>query len=646
MDILIPDSWMREYLDTPAKPGDIAKYISLCGPSVERIEKVTGDYIYHVEITTNRIDSVSIYGFAREVSAILPTFNIPAKLKQLKPSPNLERIDNLNFSIISKGGLVKRAIGVVLTDIKNWQSPEIIARRLEMSGMRSLNAVVDITNIVMLEVGHPSHAFDYDKIKNQKFVIRESVAGEKVTSFDGKTYTLTGGDIVFDDGEGKIIDLPGIIGTKNSVVDENTKKVLFFIDNNDPARIRKTSMGLDIRTVAASINEKGVDPELANTALLKGIELFETICKAKLASKIFDFYPNPTKTKIVKTTKEYIDKVLGVEISKTEISKELTALGFTPTWKSNKLTVKIPSYRADDISIPEDIVEEVARLYGYYKLPSKLMAGDLPNLYQPSTFDTERKIKQILKNLTGIEVYTLSLVPEEFVDINNALRLKNPLGPATEFLRTNLKNSLVDAINSNKGIYEKLFLFEIANVYKPNKSDLPAELLTLGLAFDGYKYTEVKGIVNTLLHQELNIGTNYDIDKATGLISIISKKDNLGTIEILSNGLITAEFDVESIIAKSKAYISFEPIPKYPAQIEDITLSIPKKVYLGEIINTVKQMPLVSNFDLIDTYDHSFTFRIWYQDKNKTLTDQDVKVIRKAVFKQLKSEFDIAPKEN
>src|SRR5260221_1504967 len=307
MNIQILHSWLLEYLDTNATPAKIGEYLSLCGPSVEKIEKRGNDWLYDIEVTTNRVDMMSVYGIAREAAVILPQFGVKASLKPLKSKvPQFPKI-SLPLTIKSNDTLVKRTMGVVFTDIKNWKTPDWMKTRLEASGIRSLNAVIDITNYVMTEIGHPCHVFDYDLIKNHTIIIRESKKGEKIIGLDNKTYTLPEGSIVFDDSTGTIIDLPGIMGTKNSVVNDDTKTVLFEIENNDPVRIRKASMTTGIRSVAATLNEKGVDPELAEKAMLRGIELFQELTGATIASKIYDHYAKPYMAKKITLSKSFID---------------------------------------------------------------------------------------------------------------------------------------------------------------------------------------------------------------------------------------------------------------------------------------------------------------------------------------------------
>ncbi|GAG10456.1 unnamed protein product, partial [marine sediment metagenome] len=269
-----------------------------------------------------------------------------------------------------------------------------------------------------------------------------SKKGENIISLEDKKYTLPGGDIIFKSVDGEIIDLPGIIGTKNSVVSKSTKRFLLFIDNQDPAKIRNTSIKLGIRTVAATINEKGVDPELGMKAIHRGSYLFEKICKAKRVSNIHDNYlvrRKPTKVKLIKA---FIDNHLGISLTKREITTILRSLDFETRWISDSLEVIVPTARTLDVSIAEDIIEEIARIYGYHKIPSQLMKGEMPIIQRSDIFDFENILKSILSSLNGNEVYTLSLVPDHDIS-DSSLKLKNPIGSETEYLRTSLMPSLV-----------------------------------------------------------------------------------------------------------------------------------------------------------------------------------------------------------
>lgn len=642
MQILIPDSWLKEYLSTNASVKDIARCLSLCGPTVDRVNKVEKDFVYDVEVTTNRVDSMSVYGIAREAAAILPQFGFKAKLKSYKTS-SVKHSKNLDIKIVNNPKLCHRILAIKLSDVKLGPSPKWLQDRLIKVGQRPLNNAIDISNYVMWEVGHPTHVFDYDRITEKKIVVREAKRGEELIALDGEKYKLNGGEVVFDNGKGEIIDLPGIMGTQNTVVTKETKNVLLWIESIKSEKIRHASMGLNIRSQAAVLNEKQVDPEQGLPAIEKGVELFVRLTKAKVASKLVNIYPKKRKPKSIRLEKSFIDDRLGVNIPKSEIKKYLQSLEFETGWSGNKLRVKAPSFRSHDISIPEDIVEEIARIYGYYKLPSRLMSTSLPEKPTGSPFDFENKIKNILKSLGGAEIYAMSLVPKEWVD-KNALNIKNPLGSDSEYLRTTLMHSLVDAAVKNTATTDPFHLFEISNVYLPRRKDLPQEKMMLAGLFVNADYRTAKGLVESMFNQ-LNISTSIkQIDskyfKPAHRIEVFSSNTKLGQFGVLEDGQVYYEFEVKLIIKLHKQFPTYKPIPKYPSQIEDITLVLPERTKVGDVQATMLgSSKLITRTELTEIYKDSYTFRVHYQHPKKTLTDKEVSKVRKDILKILNRIF-------
>ena len=646
MNILIPDSWLKSFLKTIAKPKDIAKYLSLSGPSVEKTTKVGADTIYSLEITTNRVDSSSIMGIVRELSAILPRFNIEASLLPIKVPKGIHFVSSVDYlkpQIDSK--LCYRFSAVLIKNVKIGDSPSWMKERLGKVGIRSLNNIVDISNYLMVELGQPMHTFDYDKIKGAKMILRTSKKGEQITTLDKKTHTLKGGDIVIEDASAKLIDLAGIMGGEISAVDKNTKNVLLFVQTYNPVNIRRTSMYLSQRTDAAMRFEKGLDPELVPTALKRGIALFEQITGGKAEKNVLDIYPNPYKPYKIKVDLKFLSKKLGLEIKPNIIAQILNPLGFAVTWQKDVFTVKVPSWRSNDIKIPEDILEEVARIYGYHKLPSILMNGKLPDKLPNAPFDFEFKVKNLLKGWGLVEVYSSSLVPREFTE-GNALKLKNPLGNETEYLRTNLRESLISAVNANLGEKEPYGLFEMANVYLPEKKyQLPQEQMILAGIFKDYTYRKAKGIIESLL-ESLNIKVDFNTEdlnhfKPSHSVIITNGKTTLGKLGYLNtDNLIYFEFPVDNLKASSKILGSYKPIPKYPSQLEDITLFIPVKTKIGEVIKTMMSAnKMIADVILKEIYKDAYTFRVIYLNLQKTLTDKDVEIIRNEMLKKIKNKY-------
>jgi phenylalanyl-tRNA synthetase beta chain len=667
MDLLVPDSWLKKFLDTKATPQEVAKYLSLCGPSIERT-KVTedGDRVYSIEVTTNRTDSASVLGIAREASAILPRFGISAKFKtdqisrgaNTNPPPRckfVKKVKYLNVTVDPK--ICPRFTAVLIKNVTIKDSPPEIKSLLEKVGVRPINNIVDVSNFIMHELGQPVHTFDYDKIKDAKMVLRESKKGEQVTTLDGKKFTLTGGDIVIEDGTKKLIDLCGIMGGEASAIDATTKNVLLFVQNYNQHKIRKTSMGLAQRTEAAVLFEKGIDPELVKPGILSGIKMIEKLSGGVAEREVLDIYPNPYKEKKVITTLEKLEQIIGIKLTKTDVTKYLTSLGFKVDWKENNISVFVPSFRANDINIPEDIAEEVARIYGYHNLPTILMAGSLPSPKQNDDFKFEKELKQIIKSLGGTEIYTLSLVAKEMAG-NSALKLTNPLGSDSEYLRTNLMPSLISAVAGNSQEKGYIHFFEIANVYLPRRSsakagmDLPEERLTLSGIIKKGEYRENKGIIESVLDQ-LGISYNTQVGDEPGYLPnqkmiVKSGKINIGEYGNLENGMFYYSFDIKKLMGSTKTIKKYQEPSKFPPQVEDITIGFPEKTYIGDVIKAIYNLPsdgklrlqfTISKIELKDIFEDNYTFNIQYQDNNKTLTNDEVKEIRNKIIKLVSEKF-------
>jgi len=646
MDVKILDSWLRDYLQTEAKPDEIAHALSLTSASIENIEPFHDDFIYHVEVTTNRPDMASIAGLAREAAAVLPRFEIPARFISPHPNPSPARGEGKNqiINIQNNPKLVRRICAVIL-EVEIGQSPDFIKKRLEASGTRSLNNLIDITNYVMHEMGHPAHVFDYDRLLTKKLVIRESKKGEKVITLDKKIHTLQGGDIVADNGMGEIVDLLGVMGTQNSVVTDFTKRIVFFIDNNDPKRIRKTSMSLAIRTEAAGLNEKDVDPELAMPTLLRSIALYQKYAKAKIVSDIIDIYPQKPRTKVLTVSTEKINKIVGITIPVQQSIDILTALGFRVKKLSLELEVTIPSWRTKDIDIEEDIIEEIARVFGYHNIPSKLPSFDIAIPYHiaSNSFFWEDRAKDAMKYWGFTETYTYSMVSEKLFGehISHAVTLDNPLDEEHMYLRQSLLPSLREMIKENSG-KEEIKIFEIANVYHKNHKDLPDEIRTIAGIHKGnnVNFYTMKGVVEQLAN-DLGIQDLRFEDKEQGIgASVFLEKNNLGKIQILTNNLVSFELNFDLLIKHATLKKTFMPIAKFPSIIEDLAFIVNPEVKTGDIIREIKiQSPLILDVSLLDQFENTRTFHIVYQDRNKNLTGDDAAKIREKILKAVAGKF-------
>jgi len=642
MNIKITHSWLLEYLDTKATPAQIQEYLSLCGPSVERIEKTGGDWIYEIEITSNRIDTVSVVGIAREAAAILNRFNIPARFKppQIKtPASN----PILPFVIADPKHLCNRLMAVVMDQVTVLKSPEYIKNRLVAAGIRSLNNLVDITNYVMLEIGHPSHVFDYDRIKTNNFLIRHAKAGEKITTLDEKTYDLYENDIIIDDGTGRVIDLPGIMGTANSIVTDQTKKIVFFIESNNSVAIRRSSMTHGIRTLAASINEKYPDISLVQTALYRGIELFETLANAKIASRIFDIYPSPRQNNSVNVGYRYLCERIGVDIPKNQVNNILKDLGFGIRVKENIIEIDIPSYRTHDVRQPEDIVEEIARIYGYHNIPSQLP----PLVYLKQPEDTERLfqyqqiIKTFLKHNGCIEVMNYSACSRELLDSFNLrpdrhLKITNTISEDIKYLRQSLIPSLSRNIKDNEGYRPKLKFFEIAKTYLPADKNLPEEKFKIGCAVNT-SFEDLKGLIDGLMN-ELNIkdvqfkaGKNPVFAPAMAGEILIGKTrvgffGKIASIHAarlrLKSDVFAFELDFTAPVSNARLMPAYKPFSPFANIHLDLTVVHSRP--FAEIVKIAKQKAAhLVDITLKDAYKNNLTLHLVFASLAQNLTEKE-----------------------
>lgn len=660
MNILIPDKWLREHLQTKATKSDIQKYLSLSGPSVERIYD---NEVYDIEVTTNRVDSMSVRGIAREAATILERAGIEAKLKPISfaeiekhPSKNLPLPE-----ILYETEGVHRVLAVAMTDVQHLASPELIKQRLETIGINVHEALIDISNYITHELGHPCHVFDYDKIMNKggKIIIKEANKGKKFVTLDEVEHETIGGEIVFESVDGEIIDLPAIKGTLNTGVDKNTKSILFWIESLDAKKVRRASMGHAIRTVAAELNEKNVDPHLAKEVMKYGVQLFSKLCQAQVASELYDYFPSPKIPKPVRVKYQTIENYLGIKLQEKEIKEILTNLDCKVEIKSDEIVVFPPTFRPD-IRIPADVVEELARIYGYHNLPSKLMDGELSINPDPNTnYQFENLIKHFLADVGWQEIYSYSLISEQQAldsgyKLTEHLKLANPLTEDRLYLRRSLIPSLIEVINSNPAV-KNMSVFELANVYHPRNNDLPDQILTLSL-LSNKNYREVKGDLLNLFDrlfifsqdQELIIDEKIDKkiqmpivrQEADLIIKDGKNKTKLGSIMVLDKELIAIELSLKNLISLSQKYPRYKKLIKTASIIEEMTFTLEKGTAVGELVQAFTKVDSrIKKVELLNIYKNNYSFSFIFQDKKVNISNEEVEPIRQKIVKIGQDEF-------
>ena len=622
MNISIPYSWLKEYIKTNAKVEDIARELSLHSFSVEKIEKIGGDEILEIEVTPNRGDALSVLGVARELRAVLPKqgFTVEWLGKEPEIPSNVPSMDNIDVVIKNKT-LVPRFSAIIMDNITFSQSPKVIKDRLEKVGIRPLGNVIDVTNYMMIDKGQPMHVFDYDKIMGHKMIVRESTAGEIITTLDGVERKLPSGVIVIEDGEGRLIDLCGIMGAKNSEVDEKTKKILLFVQVYDSVKIRKASMSLGHRTDAALRFEKGIDYDGVVTALWESVKMMSELSGGKVSSQIVDIVNYQRKPKDIKVNLKKINKIAGIEIGRDRVTEILSSLGFE-TSKTDY--VRVPSWRYEDISIPEDLAEEVIRIFGYYNLPAKLPEGQVPVKEIDESFYWEKVARYFLKYMGFYECYTYSSTSKSNAD-ENAIKLSNPLSDDMTHLKTSLIPQLLDVVNKNQGYSDKIKVFELGTVYLPegiqDGDRIPAQPLRLGMVTKGLEYNEFKGILESMFNT-------------------MGVKDGLMPLSIdikdLGGGIMGIELDFDVLVKNASKNKSYTPITSFNSIKEDLTFEVPEGVLYPQILEIIVECDKrIYKANYKDIYDNYLTFYVEYLDRNKQISSDDTQDIRKKIFKDL-----------
>lgn len=660
MNILVPDKWLREYLKTDATPKQLKEYLSLCGPSIERINTVNDETVYDIEITGNRPDAMSIMGVAREAGVILPRFGIHAAVvgdpyrKATDIQKNARR--KLPLTITTDSKLNPRWTSVVFDHVTIKPSPAWLAKRLELVGVRPINNVIDITNYVLHAYGQPAHVFDYDAIKKHSMTLRSSKKGERVTTLDGKTHTLPGDDIVIEDGDGTLIDLCGIMGGKNSAVAETTTRIVLFLQTYDPSHIRKTAMSLAHRTEAAGLFEKSLDSELVIPVFAKSMKLMTELSGGVVAGPITDIYPHPYVPPVVKVSRAKIDSYIGTHLEDKEIENILTAIGCETDLTDETITVTPPSYRRD-IAIDVDVIEELARIHGYHTIKGKLPETEPPSVYEDPILASEQLIKSKLSDWGYTEIYTFSMISEELMDAfhlpkDTAYKITNPISSDWVYMRPTLLPSMLLAMKQNIPYEPDLKLFELSMIYAWKNDDLPEEQSTLIVAVSGARYAKIKGIAESMFSlfgipfpENADPANSYYRKDRSLRLGNIGQMGEMQDATLQSVGLTkpvtVLELSVRQLMKHRQIQKHYVPIPKNPASFEDVAFVIPPKTHVSPMIRTMQSLdPMIKDVSLFDSYKNIRTFHVTYQSDTKNVTKEDTTKIREKIILHMKRSFN------
>ncbi len=660
MDIVITDSSLRKFLETSATAEELSQNISLCGPTFDRLKKIGGDYIYEIEAITNRVDTASAMGVAREAAIILSQFNIPSKFINDPYQEPYSFPKNLSkqFHLDIKEDLVIRFTAIALENISIKPSGHETQVFLENSGLRALNNCIDITNELTLLYGMPSHIFDRDKLATQSLTVRESHQGESIVTLDNQVHPLLDGDIVIEDGASRLVDLCGVMGGQVAEVDEHTKNILLIVPVYNPKKIRQTSLRLQKRTLAAQLYEKQPDPELCLPVMAQAIRLLQQRAGGIVSSTLFDYYPAIRPPKLISLDFNWLNTFVGVAINKETVISILASLGFGGKIQANRLVCSVPSWRYHDVNLKEDLAEEVARIYGYFRLPPSLPCVNLPVEPTSPLLKTETEIKKYLSAIGYHEIYNNSLISHDLLKKTelvpeNHLKLRNTLSQDYEYLRTSLIPSGLENHKHNQGkANTPINTLEIAIVYQKIKGqELPLEVSRLAL-ISGQDYRQTKGQVEALFRKlkttsisfkpSLNPPAFFNPVNTAGIYSGKHLLGHLGLIKpsiLRSIGLQTnptvLEINLVLLSALINPQYSYQPISDYPLMLEDITVESDK--LLGDIMDIIKDSStLVKQVDFLNSFNNKHTFRISFGCDEKNLEQSAINILKDIIYKRFK----------
>jgi len=643
--MLIPLSWLKEYVDIKLPLKELMWKMTEAGLTCEATKKVGDEVVLDVEVTANRPDWMSILGVAREIAAIQGLRVREPKIKELPAQTAKFPID-----LVPNFDLFERWSAIAIKGIEIKASPKWLSERIKQMGHTPINNVIDITNYVMYELGIPMHAFDYDEMSGQIMTPGLSKGGEKFTSVDGDSYTLPKDAIIINDSE-RLIDLAGIKGGLNSGIKDSTKNILLHVTIDNPVLVRRASIALGLRSDASAIYERGPDKGGVVNALKRAVNLILDIAGGVIASEMIDIKKEKFEPWELALSFKKLDDVLGIRIDPSEVIKILSKLNLSPKKSKDGVTCLIPTYRGD-IKIEEDLVEEVARIYGYNKFPKTLPKGQVTSIKIPYYFDDSfhKKIKQIMTASGYSEAIPLSLLSkaslEKFgINSKNAVKITNPVSLEYEYMRPSLLPGLLEGIKiNNEGLVQ---LFEIDKTY-------PEENYKLAAVAKGLTFRQLKGTVDLIFGRlgsedfeiEFETDKDYFHPSKSGTIKIGREKVGefgeltpilLSKLEI-KDTVLCFEFDVAALQKHAKIK-DYKDLAANPSQVEDLTLIFPPKTRIGEVAKVIEETPLVQDCDLTGTYKGSYTFRIWYQDSKKNLTDKEVEESRNKILKEIKNKF-------
>ncbi|MGD2094377.1 MAG: phenylalanine--tRNA ligase subunit beta [Phycisphaerales bacterium] len=650
MKILL--NWLKDYIDTELPADQIAEILSDLGFPCEGIEYIDNDAVIDIEITSNRGDCLGYIGVARELAAAtgkelkLPVVELDELDKDVTEFANVE---------IAEPDLCGRYTARVIEGVKIAPSPDWLRKRLEAIGMRSVNNVVDATNYAMMETGQPPHAFDYDKINNGKIIVRKAIAGERLTSIDGTQCDLNTDMLVIADPQGPVA-IAGVMGGLDTEVSETTTKILLEDAYFDPVSVRTTSRRLTLPSEAAFRFERIVDIEMIDWASKRTAQLIIQVAGGKAAKGVVDAYPKKPESKEVTLRISRLNKLLGIEVPYEEAFGILSALNFNPKTNGDSIICSVPSWRSD-VYREVDLIEEVARVHGYSKVPTerKIKIEVVP-------VDARQKMVQSLGTyLNGcgfFETINVGFVDNSTAELftqngsEKSLAVKDVSRKSANLLRQTLIGSLLAVLKTNLNAKNSpCRIFEIADTFIPKPeqaNDLPLENTKLALVCDS-DLRDLRGVIEGLI-KSINRNAQITFEPAEILwaqtgAQIIVNSQKIGTAGIVSQKIkdkfdfkdispCAAELEFEHLMTLRSGTIKVKPLPRFPSIQRDLSIIVDENIRWDDITKAVKDKASaeLENTQFVGIYhgkgikpgQKSVTLSLHFRDEDGTLTHEAV----------------------
>lgn len=661
--------WLRDFVDVPSDPREVKSTLTNLGLGVESFTREDDDWVLEVEVTTNRPDCLSHYGVARELATAYgkPLAPLRPAVEEI-PEPAAAEIEILDPDLCA------RYCARVIRNVEVRPSPDWLARRLQSLALRPINNVADVTNYVLMEMGHPLHAFDLERMAGRRVIVRRARNGEGLETLDGVTRTLTADNLVIADA-GKPAALAGIMGGAGSAISAATQSVLLESAWFDPLSIRRTAKAQGMHTEASHRFERGADIEIAPVALDRAAELIRELAGGEILSGHVDVYPGRRNPERICLRLVEIRRVLGADIPSQQIERILRSLGFVVNAESGMWRVTPPSFRLD-VTREVDLIEEVARHFGYDRLPARMLSAP-PRVERDWRREKERALSQTLVSLGYREIITSPLVDDdESQRFSEALpvRIANPLSQQVSSLRTSAFPTMIAALQWNLDRdRQDLRFFEFGKTYRVSLDGVAAERRVLALGLTGNRrptsiyeparaleFFDIKGDLETLF--EL-----FDLGSVVFVKEGGARYDPLMRGRFLQEGAVLAEFgrlgaemakgyklrefvwlaeiDLETLLGLPLKTKAFRAYSKFPAVERDFSLLIPSDVEYGSLAEIVEKLgvPELVEFrpvDLfrggaIETNHYGLLLRITLQSPTHTLTGDEATAIGQTIVEAL-----------